>query len=129
MTNNVLQRERRMIPYLWVSGIAALFVLLIIGIHRESPRTLISFHGLLHAAIAGQFTEQMPTSFPPENPFFAGRPLCYYWFYHCLAAQLVRLFGMNIFHAFEALIGHPGPATFQQHADRCFHCLSDHSRN
>lgn len=104
MTNHALQGRRKVDPYWGVSAAAVLLALLIVGVHRESPRTLISFHGLLHAAIAGAFTERMPWPLPPENPFFAGRPLCYYWFFHFLAAQLTRLFGMNIFHAMETLI-------------------------
>jgi hypothetical protein len=85
-------------------GVAALWVLLIWSIHRESPRTLISFHGLLHAAIVEELASPGRTSIPPENPFYAGQPVAYYWFFHLLAAQVVRLFSMNVFHAMEALI-------------------------
>ena len=104
ITHHFVQGERKMNPYWGVAGVAALLALLIIGIHRESPRTLISCHGLLHAAISGEFVDAPSATIPPENPFFAGHPLCYYWFFHFLAAQLTRMFGMNIFHAMEALI-------------------------
>ncbi len=83
---------------------AAALVLLIGAVHRVSPRTLVSFHGLIHAAIADRFVSGVPSSVPPENPFFAGEPLCYYWFFQFLAAQLVRHLGMNVFHAFELII-------------------------
>jgi hypothetical protein len=104
MTHRFPQGERKINPYWMVAGAATLLAILIIGVHRESPRTLISCHGLLHAAVSDQFVDTPSISVPPENPFFAGRPLCYYWFFHFLAAQLTRLCGMNIFHAMEALI-------------------------
>lgn len=83
--------------------VGAAWMLLIWSVHRASPRTLVSFHGLLHAAIVEQLSAD-GLSFPPENPFFAGHPVAYYWFFHLLAAQLVSLFGLNVFYALEALI-------------------------
>ena len=77
---------------------------LIAAIHRNSPRTLVSFHGLLHAAIAGQFLNPATSTFPPENPFFAGQPVAYYWFFQYLAAQVTRFFDVNIFYSLEAII-------------------------
>lgn len=85
-------------------GVAMMWMLLIWSVHREGPRTLISFHGLLHAAIVEQFLGSDNAFAPPDNPFFAGHPVAYYWFFHWLAAQLVRLFGLNVFHAMEVLI-------------------------
>lgn len=83
--------------------VAAAWMLLVWSVHRGSPRTLVSFHGLLHAAIVEQLSvDGAPV--PPENPFYAGHPVAYYWFFHWLAAQLVRLFGFNVFYAMEALI-------------------------
>jgi hypothetical protein len=79
-------------------------MLLILIIHRNSPRTLVSFHGLLHAAIAGKFLAPGSGFWTPENPFFAGEPVSYYWFFHFLAAQVTRGFGLNIFHSFELLV-------------------------
>jgi hypothetical protein len=104
MTHRFLQGERKINPFWGIAGAAALLTILIIGIHRESPRTLISCHGLLHAAISGQFADGPSASVPPENPFFAESTLCYYWFFHFLAAQVTRLCGMNVFHAMKALI-------------------------
>jgi hypothetical protein len=85
-------------------GTAAFWMCLVWGIHWDSPRTLVSFHGFVHAAIAEQFLTPVSVTFPPENPFYAGRPVAYYWFFQFLAAQLTRLLPWNIFHAFEAII-------------------------
>lgn len=84
-------------------SVASFWILLIWAIHRESPRTLVSFHGFIHAAIAEKFLDPTLATFPPENPFFAGRPLPYYWFFQFLAAQLTRVFGWNIFYSLEAV--------------------------
>ena len=84
-------------------GTAAFWMLLIWAIHRQSPRTLVSFHGFIHAAIADKFLDPTSTTFPPENPFFAGRPVPYYWFFQFLAAQLTRHLGWNIFYSLEAV--------------------------
>lgn len=90
-------------PFLAALAFSSVIVLVIVAVHRESPRTLVSFHGLLHAAIADGFASDTRTSIPPENPFFAGEPLCYYWFSQFLAAQLVRVFSLNVFYALEAV--------------------------
>jgi len=94
-------------PAAWALTLAAaaFWMFLIWIIHRTNPRTLISFHGLLHAAIVEAILRPGGmTALPPDNPFFAGQPLAYYWFFHYLAAQLVRLLGMNVFHAMDALV-------------------------
>jgi hypothetical protein len=84
-------------------GTATFWMFLIWAIHRESPRTLVSFHGFIHAAIAEKFLDPASATFPPENPFFAGRPVPYYWFFQFLAAQLTRYLGWNIFYSLEAV--------------------------
>ncbi len=73
------------------AGVALFFVGLIAGVHRESPRTAISAHGLLHTAIANRFLDGWPRRLPPENPLFAGEPLPYYWFFHALGAAVARV--------------------------------------
>jgi hypothetical protein len=83
---------------------AAFWMFLIWAIHRESPRTLVSFHGFIHAAIAQKFIDPASATFPPENPFFAGQPLPYYWAFQFLAAQITRLLGWNVFYSLEAVI-------------------------
>jgi hypothetical protein len=84
-------------------GTAAFWMLLIVAVHRESPRTLVSFHGFVQAAIADRFLQSAPMAFPPENPFFAGHPVSYYWFFQFVSAQIVRLLGTNVFFAMEAV--------------------------
>lgn len=86
------------IPAVALASVA--FIVLVLAIHATNPRTLVSTHGLLHAAVI----QQCERGIPPENPFFAGRPVCYYWFIHWLAAGYARLTGLNPLHAFEHLI-------------------------
>lgn len=62
-----------------------------------NPRLLGSWHGFLHAGIATSFAR----SFPPENPFFAGEPLPYYWFYHFVGYQLSRILQQNLLLTFQ----------------------------
>jgi hypothetical protein len=89
-------------------GVAAAWCALILLVHRDSPRTLVSAHGLLHAAIANELAPDAPapTAFatPPENPLFAGRPLPYYYFFQSVAARLAALLHVDVVHAFELLI-------------------------
>ena len=89
----------------WLLSVAAIvgFMSLIVLIHRNNPRTLISFHGYLHAAITERFlTSSSPI--PPENPFYAGRVLPYYWFFQFLAALISRLTGWNVFYSLETMV-------------------------
>jgi hypothetical protein len=89
--------------WLVVAAFAAAWISLTLAIHRESPRTLISAHGLLHAAIAQRFDAE-PLRVPPENPFCAGRPLAYYWAFHWVGAAVARTLGTDPIHAFEFMI-------------------------
>jgi hypothetical protein len=38
-------------------------------------------------------TAELARSVPPQNPYFAGQPLHYYWFYHLWPAAIVNLSG------------------------------------
>lgn len=51
-----------------------------------------SYHGLLHSAVV---YEILRGGAPPQNPYFAGEPLHYYWGYHLFAAYLVRIAGID----------------------------------
>ena len=107
-THEVRWRARqRALDFLRVSavalGTATFWMFVIWAIHRQSPRTLVSFHGFVHAAIADKFLDPASMAFPPENPFFAGRPVSYYWFFQFLASQVTRHFGWNIFYSLEAV--------------------------
>jgi hypothetical protein len=107
LAKNEVRMRRPALDFLRVSavalGTAAFWMFLIWAIHRESPRTLVSFHGFIHAAIADKFLDPASVTFPPENPFFAGQPLPYYWFFQFLAAQITRYSGWNIFYSLEAV--------------------------
>lgn len=95
--------RREGVAWLATAGLAALLASGIVAIHRDSPRTLVSAHGMLHAAVAQELAAH-PTPLPPENPFFAGEPLPYYWVFHALGAVVSRALGVDPLRGFEALI-------------------------
>ena len=64
-----------------------------------NPRLLGSWHGFLHAGIANSFAH----AFPPENPFFAGEPLPYYWFYHLAGYWLSSALRLNLLLTFQLI--------------------------
>lgn len=80
--------------------VSAVWILLILQLHAHNSRLLPSWHGFLHAAIANRFPSE---SIPPENPFFAGEPLRYYWFYHYAGYQAGRLLETDLLHAFRLI--------------------------
>ena len=75
----------------------------IVALHRASFSTLVSAHGLLHTAVARGF-ERSWTLARPENPFFVGERLPYYWFYHYVAGRLSAVAGVHPLITFEALM-------------------------
>src|SRR5262245_23655249 len=75
----------------------------IVTLHHSSFRTLVSAHGLLHSAIAQRFADGWLPFERPENPFFAGERLPYYWFYHYIAARIGAAAGVHALLAFEIL--------------------------
>jgi len=83
---------------------AAVTAAAVVTLHRVTPRSFISAHGMLHTAIFQRFPSAGSLfSAPPENPFFAGEPLPYYWFYHYVAARVADLVSMSPLQAFEIL--------------------------
>ena len=70
------------------------------ALYLGNPRLLASWHGFLHTAIATRFAAM---TFPPENPFFAGETLPYYWFYHFVAYWLSRFAHIDLLHTFQAI--------------------------
>lgn len=70
-------------------------------VHDHNPRALFSTHGLLHSAVVQQIGLD---SLPPENPFYANQPVCYYWFFHAVGAVIVYLTGSDPLHALEGII-------------------------
>lgn len=85
------------------AALAAAGAGLILGLHRANPRFLVSAHGLLHAAVVQRFRID-GWVVPPENPFFAGEPLPYYWAFHALAALLGAPFGLDPLRSLELVI-------------------------
>ena len=82
-------------PALWFL-VAALGA--IAAIQYTNPRILGAWHGFVHSAIANRFDV---LSFPPENPFFAGEPLPYYWFYQFAGYCVSLALGLDLLHTFQ----------------------------
>ena len=84
----------------WLAALSAAtaWLIPIFWLHAHNSRLLPSWHGFLHAAIATRFPGD---AVPPENPFFAGERLPYYWFYQWLAAMTARLIGADPLHIFQ----------------------------
>lgn len=93
--------ERRAV--LWAAASAALLCATIVALHRASPRTAISAHGMLHSALVGQILEH-PSRLPPENPFFAGETVLYYWVFHALGAAIAAATGLDPLRSLELLV-------------------------
>jgi hypothetical protein len=64
----------------------------VLSLEFRNPRLVPSWHGFLHTAIANRFPSP---GLIPENPFFAGEPLPYYWAYHRIAATVAHWFGLD----------------------------------
>lgn len=94
----------RQVRYVVALGLTLASSGIVVAIHRQSARTAISAHGLLHTAIANQFMEPVQGSHPLENPFFAGAELPYYWVFHWTAARVANQTGVHVLRAFELLI-------------------------
>jgi hypothetical protein len=77
-------------------------MIVVVAIHRESLRTLVSAHGMLHVAVARQFIDGL--NIPPDNPFAAGAPLPYYWVYHFTGAMAARLLNVHPLVGFELMV-------------------------
>jgi hypothetical protein len=88
--------------YAFAAAATAITWTAIVALHRASLSTLVSAHGLLHTAVARGF-ERSWTIARPENPFFAGERLPYYWFYHYVAGRVSAVAGVHPLIAFEAL--------------------------
>ncbi len=91
------------------SSLSALLIIFLLSLafagpmlwfHYDSLRNLISFHGTLHVAIASQFSQGQ---FPPENPFYAGEPVGYYWFFHYISYLVASVLHTDVLHAIELL--------------------------
>jgi hypothetical protein len=64
----------------------------VLSLELLNPRLVPSWHGFLHTAIVRRFPSP---DLIPENPFFAGEPLKYYWFFHWMGAGVSRVLGVD----------------------------------
>jgi Uncharacterized membrane protein (DUF2298) len=80
--------------------VAVGWVVALLFVHGINPRLLPSWHGFLHAAIATRFPSD---TIPPENPFFAGEMLPYYWLYHYLGFTVAIVLETDLLHAFQLI--------------------------
>lgn len=87
----------------WGATAAALagWLAFVLSLQIRNPRLIPSWHGFLHTAIVNRFPS--PT-WVPENPFYAGAPIHYYWVYHAVAAAVARLGHTNGLVALYALM-------------------------
>lgn len=65
----------------------------------RSERVRASVHGFLHASILYAITDR---GVPPENPFFAGETIRYYWTWHAGEAAVCHVGGIDPTVAFAA---------------------------
>ncbi len=81
-------------------AVAAGSMLCMTLVQLQNSRTLVSWHGFLHTAIANRFPGPFKT---PENPFFAGEPVPYYWFHHYIASLIARVLHVHPIRAFQII--------------------------
>ena len=81
-------------PRFWVGLLVASagWLAYILSLELLNPRLVPSWHGFLHTAIVRRFPSP---SLIPENPFFAGEPLKYYWFFHWMGSGVSRTLGVD----------------------------------
>src|SRR6185369_5645111 len=81
-------------PRFWVGLLVASagWLAYILSLELLNPRLVPSWHGFLHTAIVRRFPSP---DLIPENPFFAGEPLKYYWFFHWMGAGVSRTLGVD----------------------------------
>lgn len=72
----------------------------VLSLEIRNPRLIPSWHGFLHTAIANRFPAN---GLIPENPFFAGEPLPYYWAFHRVAATVGGWLGLDPLSALRLL--------------------------
>lgn len=87
--------------------VATCWVALFAWVRRDSLRTRLSAHGLLHLAIVERCAARADGADfapnPPENPLFAGETLPYYYFFHELGLDVAVVTGMGPLAALELL--------------------------
>lgn len=96
----VASGDRRIHWMVIVLGVAAGSTFLTTFLQLQNPRILVSWHGFLHTAIADRFPGPFKA---PENPFFAGEPLPYYWVHHYVANVVGRVLDLHPIYAFQII--------------------------
>src|SRR5215510_5864386 len=84
------QKTKRFWPWVLLAVLGWLGYVLSLEI--RNPRLVASWHGFLHTAIANRYPGPAWT---PENPFFAGESLRYYWVFHRLGSGLAHGIGVD----------------------------------
>lgn len=84
----------------WVLLALAGWLGYVLSLEWRNPRLVASWHGFLHSAIVTRFPSP---GWIPENPFFAGEPLRYYWVFHRISAGLGSLAGTDPLTAMRVL--------------------------
>jgi hypothetical protein len=93
--------ERVVLPFWCAVAVAALVWLTsVFWLVAANPRLLASWHGFLHAGIAARFPSM---TWAPENPFFAGEVVAYYWVYQWFGYLVSRFCGLDLLHAFQLI--------------------------
>jgi hypothetical protein len=79
----------------WLAPLLAGAAIFLLGIVPPlvQPALRVRDDALLHLPVIQRI---LAGSFPPENPFLAGTPLPYFWFYHVVMAGADRLSGMPL---------------------------------
>lgn len=72
----------------------------VLSLELRNPRLIPSWHGFLHTAIANRFPAG---GLIPENPFFSGEPLPYYWAFHRIAGTGASWLGLDPLSALRLL--------------------------
>lgn len=67
-------------------ALAAFCAVLVVLMVFRGNAARASYHGLLHSTLVLAIDRAVP----PENPFMAGTPLGYYWYWHALGALVAR---------------------------------------
>ncbi len=93
-----IEEDKR--EWVWLAGVAALVLLLMspaywgVGRLTERGYAFVAHFNtdfLQHAAAAAELTRGIP----PQNPWFSGERLHYYWFYHLWPAAVASLTGVS----------------------------------
>src|SRR5688572_17232255 len=98
MRARIVAPDRRSL--LWLGSMIAVVVVLTAFLPLTREWWRIRSDAWFHAAVVAQIGEY---GIPPEDPYFAGIPLQYMWFYHVLVLTLSRALVCDPFHVMAIL--------------------------